>query len=258
MAIGVPYAAAVTVSSTATSASDTITTTAPIPVGDSLFLGVSVRLNANLTLLPANITNDQGLSLTPDVIAIPNGGQNGNAWLVRIRSGVIIPLGTTFTTTYVGGSPTRHQLAAFGVPGVEDATPDANHIGTANGTNTAPSATTAGSTPAAGDLAFGLWTHTGNGAQNETGTPTAGFTELQDGPFVGGVSPFLHQYWEYEILPSGGAVTSAPTFLSNVGGWLGGVFVFRPAGAPPLGTLYTRDFWRHPPLRAWTGKGILI
>lgn len=233
MAIGTPYLAATTVTSTATANSDTITTNVDVPATDCLLLAVATRL-ATAT----NITSVTGGSgLTFDKYQMVDGGQNGDGGFVNVYGGATITNGTTFTINY-DQSPTRHWVAAVGVPGMAKAVADANHIGTGNGTGTQPTATTAGSTPAAGDIAWGIHIHVGAGAQNETGTPTTNFTEMVDGPFVGGVSPFMHGYLEYDVLAAGGAATSAPTFLSNSGGWLSMVVVFQPAPPAAVATSF--------------------
>jgi hypothetical protein len=252
MAIGTPYAVGPVVSSVSTSSSDVFAqTTSAVAAGDTLIIFPGVRLNKDTSI--TSVTNDGGVSdATPDVIpaadGFPNGGQNGNLYQIRIYCPTGSPIDTNWTINY-DQSPTRHSISAIGIPGVADATPDANHIGSANGSGGTPSATTAGSTPASGDFAIGQCIHVGSGANGETGTPTSGFTEWQDGPVVGSSTPFLHQYVEYEALTGSGAVTTSPTFNSNTGGWVIGIVVYQPAAtggitidaplATGAGTAYT-------------------
>lgn len=226
MAIGTPYSAAAAVQSTATSASDTITTNQTVPITDTLFILVKTRLAASYTV--TSVTNSGSLAVTPVVIQATNATlQNGADVQIRVYAAVAIPSGTTFTVNY-SASPTRHELGAFGVSGVADATPDAFHIGNGDGAGGVPVASTAGASPAVGDLAVGTWAHVGAGANGDSGTPTTGFTEFDD-TFVSSATPFLHAYTEYRLLAAAGVATSSPTFANNSGGWLGQVIVYQPA-----------------------------
>jgi len=233
VAIGTPYAAATTVTSTATSNNDTITTTADVPQGDTLFIFVSTRL-ATETLI-TSITGAPAWVLPDFGIVSPTGGYNGRATICRLyaASGTI-PNGTVLTVNY-NQSPTRHQLSAFGVSGVANETPELSRITNFGfGGGSPMSLSTYGKS---GDLAISIISHVGSGASSDSATPTSGFTEYQDGP-SNATTPFLHQYVEYQILGSTGTVTSSPTFVSDTGNILGVFATFREAPALFRSTLF--------------------
>lgn len=229
MAIGTPYTLGTDVTDTTTSTTVSMTTTVKGNSGDRVIVVAEYRAATPLTM---SCADNAGTGNTYHLDKQQDGG-NGQVGIFSTVLTADLPIGTVVTVT--GGSAVRHYLHVEAVSGTAAGNPDANHIGGANSSGTAPSVTTAGSTPATGDYAVAALSRYGSGSSDSaTAGGTGSWTEQAD-VVVGAGTPRMQAYLETQILTTGGAITASPTWSSTTGGWEAAIVVYAAAAS---GTTY--------------------
>ena len=231
MAIGTPTALFSTPgSSTTNNTTCTLVTNASAPSGSLVVAIATVRVAS-----AATATFSDG-SLTWTDFDANNGAATGGVSIGWALAPSGLASGTTITVTW-GGNATRKGLTAYYVTGLDTSTPNDGAVSTAN-SGTSGNASVTGGTSTQNDEIFFFASKHNAAAGTVTGTPSAGYTELDD--FIVGASTFLQQYSSYKIASATEAPAPSVTFSDTTTNWQAGVVGFKMAAAVGGATLITR------------------
>lgn len=222
MAIGTPTALfASPGTSTTNNTTCTLVTNASAPAGSLIVAIATVRVAS-----AATATFSDG-SLTWSDFDANNGAATGGVSIGWALAPSGLASSTTLTVTW-GGSATRKGLTAYYVTGLDTSTPNDSAVNTANSGTSGNASVTGGTSTQADEIFFFASKHNA-ATSGVTGTPSAGYTELDD--FIVGASTFLQQYASYKIASATEAPAPSVTYSDTTTNWQAGVVGFKMAAA---------------------------
>jgi hypothetical protein len=246
-AIGTPALVADSTGNASETTSSTTCTTGnsagAIAAGDLVVILATARVAATLTV--ASVTASAGgLTYTTEIDCGPVSASNGGAAVIYALNPSGVASGTNWTVTW-SASATRKAVSVYSVRGLATTSPADSPLWNAvtPGTNPASSTSneivTADAASAQADEIFFNVCKQSNSVSGVTGSPSAGWTELQDR--VVGASTFMHHYAAYRIVSAVETPTITVTFTTTGTNWIGGIAGFKMAAATAKGIPVNRS-----------------
>ena len=210
-----------------------------VAAGDLLVILATARVAATLTV--SSVTGSAGsLTYTTEIDCSSASASNGGAAIIYAPAPSGVASGANWTVTW-SASATRKAVSVYSVSGLLSSgvadSPLWNAVtpGTNPASSTSNEVVTADAASAQADEIFFNVCKQSNSVSGVTGSPSAGWTELQDR--IVGASTFMHHYAAYRIVSAVETPSITVTFTTTGTNWIGGIAGFKmaPVGkAPPF------------------------